>query len=208
MLGVWDYTVILTYLSALLSLSGMGLALSGKFGLSMLFLALSGICDLFDGQVARSKRNRTADEKKFGIQIDSLCDLVSFGVFPAVAGFSLNPTLSPEKLVFVLFPLCGLIRLAFYNVQEENRQKETEEKRKYFTGVPITSSAVLFPFLYLFSNVIPGDAYYIIYVIFSGILMCLFVLKLRFPKPAKPLLFALITGGIFLLIRGVLFVVL
>ena len=82
-IGFYDYTVILTYLSLVCAVTGMTLSSQGSFGWAIFCLFLSGVCDGFDGTVARSKKNRTADEKAFGIQLDSLCDVISFGVFPA-----------------------------------------------------------------------------------------------------------------------------
>ena len=76
MLGFYDYTVVLTYISLAVSVFGMTRALEGDFKVAILCLALSGLCDMFDGKIARTKKNRTEDEKKFGIQIDSLCDVV------------------------------------------------------------------------------------------------------------------------------------
>ena len=78
MLGFYDYTVVLTYISLAVSVFGMTRALEGDFKVAILCLALSGLCDMFDGKIARTKKNRTEDEKKFGIQIDSLCDVVCF----------------------------------------------------------------------------------------------------------------------------------
>ena len=80
MLGVYDYTVILTYISLWISIGGMMLSLNGHLDLAVLCLALSGLCDMFDGKIARTKKDRTEIEKRFGIQIDSLCDIVCFGV--------------------------------------------------------------------------------------------------------------------------------
>ena len=57
------------------------------FTFSVLCLVLSGICDAFDGIVARSKKDRTEEEKAFGIQLDSLCDVIAFGFFPAFFGY-------------------------------------------------------------------------------------------------------------------------
>lgn len=82
MLGFWDYTVILTYLSFASGGIGIFLAASMQLKWAVFCLACSGLLDMFDGKVARTKKNRTADEKNFGIQIDSLCDLVCFGVLP------------------------------------------------------------------------------------------------------------------------------
>ena len=88
MLGFYDYTVILTYLSLASSLCGMFCAFSGHLHWAIFCLALSGLFDTFDGKVARTKRNRTEDEKNFGIQIDSLCDIVCFGVYPVILCYS------------------------------------------------------------------------------------------------------------------------
>ena len=57
--------------------------------IGMLFLLFCGLCDAFDGKVARTKKNRTERMKKFGIQIDSLSDLVAFGVLPACIGIAM-----------------------------------------------------------------------------------------------------------------------
>ena len=80
MIGFYDYTVILTYLSILSGTTGIILCLNGVGHpyLGMFFLLFSGLCDTFDGKVARSKKDRTEQMKKFGIQIDSLSDPVSY----------------------------------------------------------------------------------------------------------------------------------
>ena len=82
MLGIYDYTVVLTYVSLMVSIGGMMLSVNGHLNLAVLCLAISGLCDMFDGKIARTKKDRTEEEKCFGIQIDSLCDIVCFGVGP------------------------------------------------------------------------------------------------------------------------------
>ena len=89
MLGFYDYTVILTYISFASAVSGIFLASAAYLRMAVFCLALSGLCDMFDGKVARTKKNRTDDEKSFGIQIDSLCDMVCFGVLPIVICYKL-----------------------------------------------------------------------------------------------------------------------
>ena len=84
MLGIYDYTVVLTYVSLMVSIGGMMLSVNGHLNLAVLCLAISGLCDMFDGKIARTKKDRTEEEKCFGIQIDSLCDIVCFGVGPAI----------------------------------------------------------------------------------------------------------------------------
>ena len=78
MLGVYDYTVILTYISLWISIGGMMLSLNGHLDLAVLCLALSGLCDMFDGKIARTKKDRTEIEKRFGIQIDELFQVHSW----------------------------------------------------------------------------------------------------------------------------------
>ena len=88
MIGVYDYTVIATYLSLLLGLAGLYSAAQSEPLDAMLCLMLAGLLDAFDGRIARTKKGRTDAEKRFGIQIDSLNDLVCFGVLPAAIGWS------------------------------------------------------------------------------------------------------------------------
>ena len=78
MIGYYSYTVILTYLSLVFAMAGIHLSFNGMYQWAFICLIMCGICDTFDGMVARSKKNRTDEEKRFGIQIDSLCDLVAF----------------------------------------------------------------------------------------------------------------------------------
>ena len=83
MIGFYNYTVILTYVSLIISSIGICFAGAGKPYLAIFCLILSGICDMFDGKIA-STMKRTRAEKRFGIQIDSLSDVICFGVLPAV----------------------------------------------------------------------------------------------------------------------------
>lgn len=81
MIGFYDYTVVVTYISLVSSILGMFCAIDGRLTLAVSCLAFSGLCDMFDGKIARTKKNRTDDEKSFGIQIDSLCDMSVLGFF-------------------------------------------------------------------------------------------------------------------------------
>jgi CDP-diacylglycerol--serine O-phosphatidyltransferase len=71
-IGFYDYTVILTYLSLISSVLGMTRAIHGDYKLAIFCLAFSGICDAFDGRVARTKKNRTEMEKNYGIHVHLL----------------------------------------------------------------------------------------------------------------------------------------
>lgn len=134
MLGFYDYTVVLTYISLAISVVGMTRALEGDFKVAILCLALSGLCDMFDGKIARTKKNRTDDEKKFGIQIDSLCDVVCFGVFPSMICYCLGMNHIPGIIILSLYCVASVIRLGYFNVMEEKRQNETSELLPVLSG--------------------------------------------------------------------------
>ena len=127
MIGVYNYSVILTYLGVGLSLFGITQALSGNFDIAILCLALAGACDTFDGKVARSMKNRTEEQIIFGIQIDSLCDAICFGVTPAIIAYSLGLNSTFGIIVEIVFVLCGVIRLAYFNVLEELKHLHPEK---------------------------------------------------------------------------------
>ena len=146
MLGIYNYTVILTYLGMLSGFSGILCAFDGNIRWALICLVISGICDMFDGKVASTKKERTRSEKRFGIQIDSLSDLICFGVLPSVIVYSLGGS----KLRVVAcgaYALCALIRLAWFNVDEEARQDFDTGRRKVYLGLPVTSAAGVFPLL-------------------------------------------------------------
>lgn len=190
MIGFYNYTVILTYLGLISSVVGMYMASSGKFLAASLCLIVSGICDMFDGMVARSCKNRSEQAKCFGIQIDSLCDLVCFGVFPGMFNIFYtkmnNSKLELVSLVIsALFILCGVIRLGYFNVMEMERQKETSEVRKYYQGMPVTSIAGYLPLLYAFRVLFKEDIFAILINLLVLIVAVLFVLDIKIPKPHK-----------------------
>ena len=151
MVGYWGYTVYLTYMSLISAVLGVGFAVVDHNAFAgAVCLLVSGFLDLFDGKVARTKKNRTEREKKFGMQIDSLADLVAFGVLPAAIGFAIGVNHWWQWLILALFVLCGLVRLAYFNVLEEERQATEGGANTGFIGLPITTSALIFPYQYLF----------------------------------------------------------
>ena len=90
MIGFYNYTVILTYISFISAVAGIFSAATMQLRWAIFFLAFSGFCDMFDGKIARMKKDRTEDEKSFGIQIDSLCDMVCFGALPIIICYRLG----------------------------------------------------------------------------------------------------------------------
>lgn len=79
-----------------------------------------------------------------------------------------------------MFTLTGLIRLAYFNVTEEERQQTEGGRRKYYLGLPITASALAFPLFYLLGLLPPGGPY----ILAAGMLLAaLYVTPLHIPKP-------------------------
>ncbi len=226
MIGVYDYTVILTYLSLLSAIAGMIVSMTGLghpyYG--MFFMLFSGLCDAFDGRVARTKKGRTKLEQDFGVQIDSFSDLIAFGVLPASIGVSMLRVSEkysdvPRRLadsgkliwypaalvgIAMLYVLAAMIRLAYFNVTVEDRKRELAETgQEYFTGMPVTTAALVFPFVLVLHYFLRFDLS-IIYFVVMLVMAFLFVGNFKVPKPGKKALSALVAVG---LIELVMFVV-
>ncbi len=183
MIGFYNYTVILTYISLLISSFGVCLAMAGKPFEAILCLMTSGVCDMFDGRIARTRQKSTDEERRFGIQIDSLCDIVCFGVLPATIGVAVAARTGAMRYVAWcvggLLILCGLIRLAYFNVTEETRQTTETGRRTHYAGLPITSSAVIFPFAYAVGCLLGGW----VYPVFALVTAVCFIAPIRVRKP-------------------------
>lgn len=199
MIGRYDYTVILTYLSLCVGSGGIMFSLEGKSGIAVLCLLFSGLCDAFDGRIARSKKNRTMEERQYGIQIDSLCDIVCFGVLPCCIGYSAGLRHWVCLLMMCIYILAGMIRLAVYNVKEEIEvfEGETdlpEEKHKSYTGLPITSISLILPVIFLLYYV-SDLGFRVAATMMYGLVAFAFVKKVPIRKPGKTGLICMLAAG-------------
>lgn len=183
LLGVYDYTVILTHISLISGVCSLLLASRGQFGAAVCCIALSGFLDAFDGAVARTKRDRTEEEKAFGIQLDSLCDLVCFGVAPAFVCSRMGVDGPVGTVLVVFYCLCALIRLAWFNVSEANRQRQETTRRHSYQGLPVTSIAIILPAVYLTKVFLSEGALSVLLRIMLAVVGFLFVLDFSVPKP-------------------------
>ncbi|MCI9218613.1 MAG: CDP-diacylglycerol--serine O-phosphatidyltransferase [Lachnospiraceae bacterium] len=185
MIGFYDYTVILTYISFISAVAGIFSASTMNLRWAIFFLAFSGLCDMFDGKIARTKKNRTEDEKNFGIQIDSLCDIVCFGVLPIVICYKLGMDRIWSMAILALYGLAGLIRLGYFNVMEAKRQAEEGGARKYYQGLPITSMAIALPLLFVVSPLFPSHMAFVVSLhVVVALVGLLFILNFRLRKPS------------------------
>ncbi len=188
MIGFYNYTVILTYISLLISAVGIGFAVTGDPFTALFCLLASGICDMFDGKIARTRKKSTEEEKRFGIQLDSLCDIVCFGVLPASVAVSMTSAAALCDRIAVwavsgLYILCALIRLAYFNVTEETRQATEGGRRTHFMGVPVTTAAVIFPLFYALSVLAPAPLAPWLYPAMILITAVAFITPVKVRKP-------------------------
>lgn len=183
-IGFYDYTVILTYLSLASGLLGLVQASKGNIVFAVLCIIFSGVCDMFDGVVARSKKNRTADQKNFGIQIDSLVDVISFGIVPAGVYYFCGANSVLGIAILIFYVLCGVIRLGFFNVLETRRQANPDEDAclKEFRGMPITFSAIITPIVCAVAYILPADVRVWVYHAAPLLMGFLFIFDFRLKK--------------------------
>ena len=190
-LGVYHPSVLLTYLG--LSISLYGVFFSKSFAFSLILLILAVLCDTFDGMVANAFQ-RNDLEKAFGVQIDSLSDLISFGVFPVQIYLQYFAKFGVVSfLLSVLYLLSVVTRLAYFNASGG-------EKKDYFTGLAVTYASFFIPLYGLFSiyfsieKIFPGEILYALLAFF-------FVFNCKMKKPGLKV-------RIGLLLLAILFVIL
>ncbi len=105
---------------------------------AFVLLPLAIVFDLLDGYVSRRQGRHSA----LGADLDSLSDIVSFGVAPAVLGFTLGLRGMWDAFILVYFVVCGISRLARFNVTAAQLSDE-KGKVRYYQGTPITTSIVI-----------------------------------------------------------------
>ena len=108
--------------------------------MAIALLPMALILDVLDGYVARLDRAR---QSRLGADLDSLADVISFGVAPAVLGYTLGLRGGWDMVILTYFVVCGVSRLARFNVTASSLADATSGKVKYFEGTPIPTSVVI-----------------------------------------------------------------
>ena len=178
MIGKWNKSVILTYVGLGISVLGMALLLSGmEMKYTIVCFMFAGICDLFDGTVAR-RCKRTKEEKLFGIELDSLVDVISFVALPLVilATVSSRVCFVP---IYILYAIFAVARLAHFNITAPTDNKPV----KYYEGLPVTYAALIFPIAYLLSYYVKNNTFVIFYNLLALVVGTLFIVRIQVPKP-------------------------
>ena len=163
MMGIPDAVTILNLICGLLCIFQ---SIQQHFAIAATLLVCALVCDYFDGKIAKLLQRKTA----FGREIDSLADLVSFGVAPGVFGLMyLDPS---KNYLHILLPtigffvVCGLIRLARYNIMHYEQG---------FMGMPITVNGIIFPLIYAINT--PAVLWPIIYVVLAILMVSPFKIR-------------------------------
>lgn len=193
-IGKYDKSVVVTFLGTLSAMIGMYFVLGyeePRLTGAIICLVIAGICDMFDGKVARMCKNRTDQDMEYGIQLDSLADMVAFVVFPIVLLYGVskyfNVALHPVVTVLgaTLFAIGGISRLAYFNLTATK-----SEPVKYYTGLPVTTTAMIFPLIYLLRYVVSSQVFVSIYLSVFFLVAFLFVYKFKLKKPKKNVWYA------------------
>lgn len=142
-----DFITLLNGFSGFYSIiSCLRFALTGKSHYvqrAHFFICLGLFFDFFDGRVARL-RNKSL---LMGQELDSLADLISFSVSPAIIAFAIGFRSTVDVLVLSYWVLCGLTRLARFNISTNNIPKDSNGKSAYFEGLPVPSNLVWVVFM-------------------------------------------------------------
>lgn len=194
LVGFYNYTVWLTYAGAAAAVCGIFFSAGGHPFWGVICLLFSGATDMFDGKIASTMKRNEA-EKNFGIQIDSLCDLISFGVLPVAIGYGLGLSGGFFFVSAVLYIICAIIRLAYFNVDEIMRQKNENGSRKTYYGLPVTAAAMLFPLIYGLKDLL-GAALLPVYQVALFAVAAAFILKFKIRKPRGAALWVIFALGL------------
>lgn len=194
LIGFYNYTVWLTYAGAAAAICGVFFSASGHPFWGVMCLLFAGATDMFDGKVASTMKRNDA-EKNFGIQIDSLCDLISFGVLPIAIGYGIGLSGGFFYISAVLYLICAIIRLAYFNVDEIMRQQKETGRRKTYYGLPVTAAAMIFPLIFGLKNLF-GNALLPVYQIVLYAMAAAFILKFKLRKPHGAALWIILALGL------------
>ncbi|MBR5975258.1 MAG: CDP-alcohol phosphatidyltransferase family protein [Clostridiales bacterium] len=180
-IGYYGRSVVLTYIGLAFAVVGICFAYVTNLTWSVVCLIVAGVCDMFDGKIARACPNRTEKEKDFGVQIDSLSDTVAFVVLPVLISLEMGHQGPISIGIAVLYVLCGVIRLGYFNVLCAH--SNPDEPIKAYTGLPVTSAAIIFPSLWLISRFITRFSTTIMYGGIMFLTAVLFVSRIKIRKP-------------------------
>ncbi len=176
-IGVYRKPDFVTMSGGAFSVTGIILAMRGHIYWSILCMLLALLCDGFDGVVAR--RGKYVDyQSVYGTELDSLCDVVSFGILPMVIVQNITSFNVFSVIASIIFCICGIVRLAYFNMLSITKKSDG----KSFIGFPIVISAVVLPIVYFVLEVFKINLGNIIYPVVLLVCGALFVVPVKLKK--------------------------
>ncbi len=188
-IGVYNLANCVTMLG--IAAAVVGISFAGNPRIAMLMLILSGVCDMFDGRVARMFP-RTELEKKYGIQLDSFADTVSFVIFPAVFLIAQGRTVW-TVLIAIAYVFAGVTRLCWFDIT-------TDGNTKYFSGFPVTCIALFLPMWYAVAAIARFTVPTLAVALTLLVMAVLFVANIRVKKPSGKATIVLAVIGLAMLL--------
>lgn len=188
MLGYWNKSVYITYFGAFIAVLGLLITIkTGDINYSFAGMIIAGVCDMFDGKIARSIPNRKDDEKNFGVEIDSLADVICFITVPAITLYVYGMQEVYQIILLALYVVCGIVRLAYFNVKMSDKDKAIE----YYQGLPVPVSVVIFGLVWLMTKVWSFN-YVFIYTLLVPIVGLLHISTIKIKKVTDTWFYVLI----------------
>ncbi|MBE6692184.1 MAG: hypothetical protein E7586_02470 [Ruminococcaceae bacterium] len=196
-IGFYSLANSITLFGLALSLTSCFLAAGGNFKFAVYLMFLACICDMCDGTIARNSKERTKPESFYGIQLDSLCDIVSFGVTPCFVAYSFGFKGVLDVIIYLIFVICGVTRLAYFNTLANFKP---QNGKKTFKGVPIPMSVFVVTFLFMLTTFIPASVCVWLFRLGYLAVAISFVLNVTVNKPDKKKALILIAIEIIMLL--------
>lgn len=171
---------LVTYIGVMSAIMSIILSFDKNMKMAFICFIVSGVCDMLDGKFARLFK-RTEREKNIGIQMDSLCDVISFLIVPVALSIGLGINKWYNIIICLIYVVSGVTRLGFFNVfAEENKENGPIT---VYPGVAVTYASVVFPIVYVLNNFLSNSVFKIIYSLVMLIFSVLFLLNVKIRKP-------------------------
>lgn len=205
-IGCYNKSVILTHIGVISAILGIANLIKEHppgssmdfLRISIILLIISGVCDMFDGAVAR-RCKRTDKEKEFGIQLDSLADTVAFVVYPIVILLYITNCSTAAILISIFYAIAGITRLGWFNIM-------TDTNKGFYQGLPVTFSALIIPVVYTALKLLNFTNFSLIFTIMYFMIAAGFILNFKLKKPGLKVLICFAVLAI-LVIAALLFIV-
>jgi CDP-diacylglycerol--serine O-phosphatidyltransferase len=176
-IGIINAPNAITLVGLIASIETVFLALRGRFELALIALMFAGLCDIYDGWVAR-KLKTNPHEQVFGSQLDTIIDMASFGIVPPVFFFALGLNSLLDEALFLFYASCAAMRLAAFNTM----LIESDGKISSYTGLPVTYVSWIFPLLMVLGAFTSPAVYLPVARLLILVVAVLFITNVRIPK--------------------------